>query len=128
MAEGGAVAIALQSPGEDLRDGAIHKFSVTIDDEVARLLILKKPDGTLSVCLDACEICAPDGYGQSREHVVCLYCNTPIPFDTVGKPGGCNPIPLAALVTDKEVRVDIAMIREKWALMRSGQARGGIEK
>jgi uncharacterized membrane protein len=89
---------------------------------------MKKPDGTLSVCLDACEICAPDGYGQSKDHVVCLYCNTPIPFDTVGKPGGCNPIPLAALVTDKEVRVDIAMIREKWALMRSGQARGGIGK
>jgi hypothetical protein len=126
-AEGGVVMIPLQTPLEDLRDGAIHKFKIEIEGEEIRLLIMKKPDGTLSTCLDACEICAPDGYGQAKEHVVCIYCKTPIPFDTVGKPGGCNPIPLPALVTDKEVRIEVTDMTEKWALMKSGQAKGGKE-
>ena len=125
--EKGAVVLPLRSPLADLRDGAIHKFLLTLEGEEVRLLIMKKPDGTLAVCLDACEICAPDGYGQAREHVVCLYCMTPIPFDTVGKPGGCNPIPLAAQVTDKDVRIKVRDIAEKWSLMRSGQTKGNRE-
>ena len=126
-ADGGVVILPLQSPIEDLRDGAIHKFKIAIEGEEVRLLIMKKPDGTLSTCLDACEICAPDGYGQAKEHVVCIYCKTPIPFDTVGKPGGCNPIPLPALVTDKDVRIEVNDMSEKWALMKSGQSKGGKE-
>ena len=121
--EQGMLSLPLQSPGSELRDGAIHKFTVTIDGENARFLILKKPDGTLAVCLDACEICPPDGYGQAREHVVCTYCNTPIPFDTLGKPGGCNPIPLESLVTEKDVRIRITEIAEKWKKVKTGAAK-----
>ena len=126
--EGGAVVIPLQATQRDLRDGALHKFSLSLDGEAVRLLIMRKPDGTLATCLDACEICPPDGYGQAREHVVCLYCMTPIPFDTVGKPGGCNPIPLPALVTDKDVRIQVTDIERAWALMKSGQSKGGGER
>lgn len=128
IAEDGVVTIPLQSPLADLRNGKIHKFSLTAGDEVMRLLIMKKPDGLVTVCLDACEICAPDGYGQAKEHVVCLYCNTPIPFETVGKPGGCNPIPIPARITDKDVRIEVAAIAQQWAVMKSGQAKGGGEK
>jgi uncharacterized membrane protein len=124
-AEGDAVAIPLQSPLDDLRDGSLHKFTLALEDQVARILVLKRPDSTLGVCLDACEICAPDGYGQAKEHVVCLYCKTPIPFSSVGSPGGCNPIPLDALVTDKEVRITLAEIRAKRKLIQSKQ--GGSE-
>ncbi|MDH4161398.1 MAG: DUF2318 domain-containing protein [Nitrospirota bacterium] len=126
-ADGDALNIPIQSPTEDLRDGAIHKFSLLIRDEQVRLLIMKKPDGTLTACLDACEICPPDGYGQSREHVVCLYCKTPIPFDTVGKPGGCNPIPLPTVVTDKEVRLTMKDISEKWVLVKSGASKTTVK-
>jgi uncharacterized membrane protein len=121
VAMSGRVVIPLSTPGEDLRDGRLHKFSLTVDGETYRLLIMKKPDGTLAVCLDACEICQPDGYAQGREHVVCLYCRTPIPFETVGKAGGCNPIPLSALVTEKDVKVEVAEIREKWSTIDSGK-------
>jgi uncharacterized membrane protein len=57
--------------------------------------------------------------------VVCLSCNTPIPLDTLGKPGGCNPMPLAALITDKEVRVQSAEIAEKWAKSKSREKKEG---
>lgn len=125
--DGGMVVLPLQSSLDDLRDGYIHKFSLTVAGENVRLLIMKKPDGTLAICLDACEICPPDGYGQAKEHVVCIYCMTPIPFDTVGKPGGCNPIPLDALITDKDVRIEVGEISAKWALMKSGQSKEGRE-
>ncbi len=125
VAEDGVVAIPLQSPLDDLRDGMMHKFAVAVEEKNIRILILKKPDGTLGVCLDACEICAPDGYGQTKEHVVCLYCKTPIPLASVGSPGGCNPIPLEPLITDKEVRITLEDIRKKSLLIQSKQVGEG---
>lgn len=125
-ASGAELVIPLQSASEDLLDGRLHKFSIAVDGEVFRLLAVKKPDGTLSLCLDACEICQPDGYAQGREHVVCLYCKTPIPFETVGVPGGCNPIPLTALVTEKDVRVAVSEIAQKWRSVNSAKNREGI--
>lgn len=124
VAEGNVVNVPIQSPVEDLRDGRIHKYSVTVSGQERRLLIMKRPDGALAVCLDACEICRPDGYGQGKEHVICIYCNTPIPFETLGKPGGCNPIPLDALVTDKVVRIATSEIARKWELVNSSRSIG----
>jgi len=121
-AEGGLVNIPIHGPAEDLLDGGLHKFSITVDNEALRLLIMKKGDGSLAVCLDACEVCPPEGYGQGREHVVCLYCRTPIPIDTLGKPGGCNPIPVKSMVNDKEVRIEVAELAEKWAMVKKGKA------
>ena len=128
VAEGESLSIPLQSPGEDLLDGAIHKFAVTVDGEEMRILAMKKPDGTLAICLDACEICPPDGYAQGKEHVVCLYCRTPIPFETLGKPGGCNPIPLSALVTEKAVQIDVPDMVKKWRMMKSGATKEGVRR
>ncbi len=122
-ADAGILTIPLHAPGNDLLDGNLHKFSLTVQGETYRLLIMKKPDGALSLCLDACEICQPEGYAQGREHIVCLYCKTPIPFETVGKPGGCNPIPLAALVTDKDVKVEVPEIERKWRTVNSAKNR-----
>lgn len=128
VAEDGVVKISIQSPAEDLRDGMLHKFSVSAGDDIIRIIVMKRPDGMLAVCLDACEICPPDGYGQGREHVVCLYCNTPIPFDTLGRPGGCNPIPLSALVTDKEIRIPMPEIIEKWGAVKTGKTKENIAR
>ncbi len=120
VATAGIVSIPIETPGADLRDGMVHKYVVMTAGQSTRLLILKKPDGKLSVCLDACEICPPDGYGQSGEQVICVYCNTPIPIDTLGKEGGCNPIPLKAEVTDRDVRISLTEISEKWKKIQSG--------
>lgn len=121
----GFLSLPLDAPGQELRDGRIHKFLLSLGDRAVRLLVMKKPDGRLAICLDACEVCPPDGYGQAAEHVICIYCNTPIPFPAVGQEGGCNPIPLAAETTEKEVRISLAEIRAKWSKVRSDGPKGG---
>lgn len=121
VAEQGRVTIPLSAPGRELRDGGMHKFSFDLEGEQVRLLIMKRPDGTLAVCLDACEICPPDGYVLGRKHVICLYCNTPIPVETLGKPGGCNPVPLRALVTESSVVIETADIAASWTKVKSQQ-------
>ena len=124
VADKGVVVIPLKDPSMDLHDGRIHKFSLTTDEgEVIVLLVAARPDGTLSVCLDACEICPPDGYGQVGDNVVCLYCGTPIPTETLGRPGGCNPIPLAAEISRVDIRVPVSEIRKHWKDVKSGATR-----
>ncbi len=110
----GVIIIPLTDPTMDLMDGMLHKFSFAAEGKTMNLLIIKKPDGKLALCLDACEICPPEGYGQREGHVVCIYCMTPIPVETLGRPGGCNPIPVNASITEKDIRVDVAEIIGKW--------------
>lgn len=110
----GMVMVPLRGPGSDLSDGRIHKFSVLVDGAHIRIMVMARPDGNMSVTLDACEICPPEGYGQRDSYVVCVYCMTPIPVDTLGRPGGCNPIPLEATISERDIRVSIEEIRSKW--------------
>jgi hypothetical protein len=123
VAENNEVVIPISSLSGDLRDGMLHKFTVDIDGAPVRLLVMKRSDEGLAVCLDACEICPPQGYAQAEGHVVCLYCRTPIPIDTLGKPGGCNPIPLSAVVTDKDIRIKLSEIKKKWEMVKTGKTR-----
>jgi uncharacterized membrane protein len=126
IGDNGAVVVPLVSPGEDLMDGRIHKFSVLVDGEAVRLLMIRTSDGRLAVTLDACEICPPEGYGQDGQRVFCIYCMTPIPVDTLGQSGGCNPIPLDAEVTERNVRVSMDEVRAKWrSLVLEGGQGGG---
>ncbi len=121
--EEGFVIIKLKEPGRELGDGNIHKFILRKDEKTYRFFIFKRPDGKFSVCLDACEICPPEGYGQARQHLICIYCNTPIPFNTVGEPGGCNPIPVGYIMTEKEIKIEVEEILKKWRLVHSGVSR-----
>lgn len=119
----GLVIIPLKDPTMNLRDGRIHKFQLTgTEGEVIRILILQRPDETLAVCLDACEICPPDGYGQKAGNVICLYCDTPIPASTLGREGGCNPIPLKAEITDRDIRIRADEIMTRWKDVNSARS------
>lgn len=122
----GFIVIPLTGPVADLMDGALHKFSLVSGNDVIRILIIKKPDNTLSVCLDACEICPPEGYGQREKNVICIYCNTPIPVETLGEPGGCNPVPLIASVSERDVRIELSEILKKWQLVKTGKSKEAI--
>ena len=123
----GLIMIPLNDPTMDLRDGALHKFVLNHQGKEIQLLVIQKPDKSLSVCLDACEICRPDGYGQREDHVICIYCNTPIPVATLGEPGGCNPIPLVASVDEKFIRIELSEIMKKWEYVNSGKSKEGIK-
>lgn len=112
----GYVIIPMTDPTMDVMDGEIHKFALTTaGGEVMRLLIVMRPSGKLAVCLDACEVCPPEGYGRKDANVVCIYCRTPIPIETLGETGGCNPIPLDAQISERDIRVSVKEIAEKWA-------------
>lgn len=119
----GLVLIPVNDPTMNLRDGLLHKFSLVHKGKEIRLIVMQKPDSQMSVCLDACEICPPDGYGLRADHVVCVYCNTPIPIASLGEPGGCNPIPLLFTVDDRFVRIELGEILKKVAYINSGKAK-----
>lgn len=126
ISDGGKVTVPIRSPGEDLLDGALHKFVLNVNGGEMRLLAMKKPDGTLAVCLDACERCPAEGFAQAKEHVICLYCLSPRRSDTLGQPGGCNPIPLNALVTESDVMIEASEIAEKWGMVKTGKKKEGM--
>jgi hypothetical protein len=126
VADRGVVLIPLRDPAMDLMDGMLHKFSLTHEGETITLLIMKKSNNTLSVCLDACEICPPEGYGQRENYVICIYCGTPIPVDTLGQPGGCNPIPLSYAVDERFVKIKVDEIVKRWKWVKPDQGKGGV--
>ncbi|MCK4912037.1 MAG: DUF2318 domain-containing protein, partial [Thermodesulfovibrionales bacterium] len=89
--------------------------------EVIRFIAIMKPDGTVGVGLDECEICDPpkwnkkaQGYAQRGDHLVCKYCMTPIPTNTVNRPGGCNPIPLPFVLEDGRITIETGELIRIW--------------
>ena len=107
--------IFLPKKGEfDLEDGKLHKFIYKQGGKEARFFVLMTPSGKLTVCLDACAICKPDGYGQAEGTVICYYCVTLIPLETVGLPGGCNPVPVQFTEKDDGVLLDGLTLINTW--------------
>src|SRR6185369_15694853 len=109
-------AILIPKKGEiNLEDGKLHKYLLKQGGREARFMILSTPDGRLMVTLDACAICKPEGYGQAEGAVICYYCKTLIPLETVGKPGGCNPVPVPFKVGADRVSIDAMTILNRWS-------------
>ncbi len=107
--------IIIPKKGEvDLEDGKLHKYIYKKGDREARFFVLMGPTGQLTVDLDACAICKPDGYGQTEGMVICYYCVTLIPLETVGKPGGCNPVPVAFTDKGDSVVIDGLTLINSW--------------
>ena len=92
---GGQVSIPIAS----VSDGDIHRFVADEKGTEVRFWLYKKPDGSIATVLDACEICGAAGFYKSSNGVICKNCAGPINAQTVGQPGGCNPIPLKATTT-----------------------------
>lgn len=108
--------IFIPKKGEvDLADGKLHKYLFKQGGKEARFFVLLTPSGQLTVDLDACAICKPDGYGQAEGTVLCYYCKTLIPLETVGKPGGCNPVPVPFSVKDDGVHIDGLTLINRWS-------------
>lgn len=108
--------IFIPKKGEiDLGDGKLHKYLFKQGGREARFFVLLGPAGQFTVDLDACAICKPDGYGQAEGSVICYYCKTLIPLDTVGKPGGCNPVPVQFKETADGVVIDGMTLINSWS-------------
>jgi uncharacterized membrane protein len=104
-----------------LEDGRLHFFDVA-DPQAAdarlRFFAIRKPDGTLQACMDACEICGDLGYYQDSEGVTCRNCSAPINLATLGATGGCNPIPIVARREGTEFVVDAQSVYAKRTLAK----------
>lgn len=107
--------IFIPAKGEiDIKDGKLHKYIFKKDGAEVRFFVLMSPNGKLTVDLDACAICKPEGYGQAEGAVICYYCKTLIPLETVGKPGGCNPVPMEFKESADGVHIDSVGLLNSW--------------
>ena len=75
------------------QDGHIHFYEVVLPEGAVRFFAIQVGQ-ELRTCLDACEICGDKGYFESSGSVVCRNCTSPIAISSIGRTGGCNPIPL----------------------------------
>jgi len=91
--DGGAVRIPLSR----LSDGRLHRYSVPVAGRETRFLLLEYR-GQVRSAFDACQICGGEGYNEVGGQVVCLHCDASINAATIGRGGGCNPLPLPSRI------------------------------
>jgi FTR1 family protein len=94
-------------PLSQVQDGDIHFYQAKENGVDVRFWLYLKPDGKIATVLDACEICGSVGFYKGTTGVVCKNCAAPINPQSVGMPGGCNPIPLKT-----ETTADAVIIKE----------------
>src|SRR5579872_1701581 len=92
-------------PLKDVYDGELHRFQAKENGAEVRFWLYQKPDGKIATLLDACEICGAVGFYKKQNSVICKNCAAPMNLQSIGMPGGCNPIPLQAVVTADSVIV-----------------------
>ena len=86
------------------RDGHLHFYEAQTPAGPARFFVLQVGE-RLETCADACEICGDKGYFESGSSIVCRNCTAPIARATIGKTGGCNPIPMPSRVENGKLVV-----------------------
>ncbi len=92
----------------ELEDGHIHKYMHRMADADVRFFLMKRADGSLASAFDACGICPAKGYYQAGDQLMCRNCDAPINLETVGEPGGCNPIPLDVTIDGESALIYLA--------------------
>jgi FTR1 family protein len=95
-------------PLNQVYDGELHRFEAKEGGVEVRFWIYQKPDGKVATLFDACEICGPVGFYKGAQGVICKNCAAPINPQSVGMPGGCNPIPLQSEITSDAVIISEA--------------------
>ncbi|PWB52726.1 MAG: hypothetical protein C3F06_07390 [Candidatus Methanoperedenaceae archaeon] len=112
-------------------DGNLHKYICDMQDHPAncpmhgsdgkanaRILAIKKSDGSIATAYDACALCGAAGYVQEGEQLLCKRCGAPINPDTIGEAGGCNPIPIPSGVEGNEIIIKTKDAGEKADLFK----------
>jgi uncharacterized membrane protein len=102
-----AVGNEVRVPLSEIQDSNLHLFTVSIDGQSLRFMVIKKPNG-YGTALDACRICGAEGYRQDGQNVVCRHCGSAIYVPSIGEAGGCNPIGVPARVEGGELVMDVS--------------------
>jgi len=97
-------------PVSTVDDGMLHRFSIASGGVTVRIIAIRRPDRSIAIAFDACQICGSQGYYQQGPNVICKNCASAINIPTIGTPGGCNPIPLESKVEDGQVVIPAAKL------------------
>lgn len=92
-------------PVSSVNDGMLHRFAVQSGGVSIRIIAIRRPDQSIAIAFDACQICGHQGYYQKGPNVICKNCASAINIPTIGSPGGCNPIPLESRVDGDQVLI-----------------------
>ena len=100
-------------PTDQITDDNLHRYAVRVDNPAGgstevRFLLYRKPDGNIVSVADACQICGPVGFYKSSNGIICKMCASPVNPQSVGQPGGCNPIPLKSTVVGGQIIIAAA--------------------
>ena len=94
---------------DELKDGDLHRYAwVSSEGKVVRFFVIDRFPGEWSpaVVFDACMLCGDTGYAMQGDQVMCIGCGVRLFRPSVGKSGGCNPVPIEDWAMDvDEIRI-----------------------
>ncbi|HEX4019945.1 MAG TPA: Fe-S-containing protein [Acidobacteriaceae bacterium] len=85
-------------PVSQVQDDQLHRYVVNVNGTDVRFLLFRRPDGKIVSVADACQICGPVGFYKSGNNIICKLCASPLTAQSMGQPGGCNPVPLQSTI------------------------------
>ncbi|MDL0087780.1 Fe-S-containing protein [Campylobacter gastrosuis] len=91
-----------------LLDNNLHRYAyITDEGKEVRFFLLNRFADRLSpvAVFDACMICGDMGYVKKGDELICISCNVRIFLPSVGKEGGCNPIPMDFIFDGKNIKI-----------------------
>jgi high-affinity iron transporter len=114
-----ATAITFDASGKtnistrDLPQGELRFYSADVKDTKVHFFLYRKPDGKIAVVFDACQICGGVGFYKGTNGIICKNCAAPINPQSVGQPGGCNPIPIQPLQDGDSVVISVTDLAQQ---------------
>ncbi len=98
---------------KDLPQGELQRYSANVKGTKVRFLLYRKPDGKVASVFDACQICGGMGFYKGSTGIICKNCAAPVNPQSVGQPGGCNPIPLQSAQDGDSVVISITDLAQQ---------------
>ncbi len=110
-------------PLSELEPEKLHRYAFTDGEEhVLRFIAMKDESGKVRAAYDACVFCGNKGYMKEGKDLICLACGAAIYVPTVGREGGCNPIPLVHSIEAGALVVTVdALVKGSGAPYFSGE-------
>ena len=98
---------------KDLPKGELQRYAANVNGARVRFLLYRKPDGSIASVFDACQICGGVGFYKGTSGIICKNCAAPINPQSVGQPGGCNPIPLQSAQDGDSIVISITDLAQQ---------------
>lgn len=102
-------------PASAVSNGDLQRYSANINGTEIRFLLYKKPNGEIATVYDACTICGAVGFYKNGNQIICKNCSAPVNGQSVGQPGGCNPIPLKSIMVGDKVVITASDLSQEAA-------------